>query len=86
MLFPKGKELSAVQKQESNQLVSNNMQQRFSKQFIAANFAIPEEQAVDFLFYAQDNGLDKKMLQPENEMELMEFLLRKSKEYKTRGK
>lgn len=86
LLFPKGKELSAVQKQESNQLVSNNMQQRFSKQFIAANFAIPEEQAVDFLFYAQDNGLDKKMLLPENEMELMEFLLRKSREYKTRGK
>lgn len=86
LLFPRGKELTAVQKQESRSLVSNNMQQRFSKEFITANFDIPEDKAVDFLFYAQENGLDKSMLRAENEMELMEFLMAKSEEYKARGR
>ena len=50
-----------------------------------ANFDIPENKAVDFLFYAQENGLDQNLLKPENEMQLMEFLFKKSKEYKARG-
>jgi hypothetical protein len=65
--------------------VSNNIQQRFSKDFIAANFDIPEDKAVDFLFYAQENGLDQDLLKPQNEMQLMEFLFKKSKEYKERS-
>ena len=86
LLFPKSKEPNAAHKEESRSMLSNNMQQRFSKQFITANFDIPEEKAVDFLFYVQENGLHKNMLRPENEMELMEFLFKKSKEYRERGK
>lgn len=85
LLFPKGKELSKVEKERNNQLISNNIQQRFSREFIKDNFDIPTEKAFDFLFYAQENGLDKDMLKPNNEMELMEFLYKKSKEYKKLG-
>ena len=72
-------------KNDYENLISNNIQQRFSKEFIEDNFNIPQEKAVDFLFYAQENGLDKDLLKPENEMQLMDFLLDKSKEYKKRG-
>lgn len=85
LLFPNGKKISIVEQQESQSLLSNNIQQRFSKDFIAANFGIPEDKAVDFLFFAQENGLDQDLLKPENEMQLMEFLFKKSKEYKERG-
>lgn len=85
LLFPEGEKISPVEKQEDMSTISNNIQQRFSKDFIAANFDIPEDKAVDFLFFAQENGLDKSLLKPENEMQLMEFLFKKSREYKQRG-
>ena len=85
LLFPEGKKISIVEQQENQSLLSNNIQQRFSKDFITANFGIPQEKAVDFLFYAQENGMDKNLLKPENEMQLMEFLFKKSAEYKVRG-
>ncbi len=85
LLFPKGKKVSIVEKQENQSLLSNNIQQRFSKDFISANFDIPEDKTADFLFYVQENGLDQNLLKPQNEMELMEFLFKKSKEYKARG-
>ncbi|MGO3182307.1 MAG: carboxypeptidase-like regulatory domain-containing protein [Aequorivita sp.] len=85
LLYPRGKTISIAERERNQALVSNNIQQRFSKDFIEANFDIPEDKAVDFLFYAQENGLDEKLLKPENEMELMEFLFKKSEEYKKRG-
>lgn len=85
LLFPKKNKLSSNEIQDDQSTISNNIQQRFSKDFIALNFDIAEENAVDFLFYVQENGLDKDMLKPENELELMEFLLLKSKEYKKRS-
>lgn len=85
LLFPKGEKITLVQEQEDISVISNNIQQRFSKDFIKANFDVPEDKAVDFLFYAQENGLDPDLLKPKNEMQLMEFLFKKSKEYKTRS-
>ncbi len=84
LLFPNGKKISIVEQNQKQALISNNIQQRFSKDFIAANFDIPEDKAVDFLFFAQENGLDQNLLKSENEMQLMEFLNEKSKEYKAR--
>lgn len=86
LLFPRGKTISIADRERNRALVSNNIQQRFSKDFILANFGIPEDKAVDFLFYAQENGLKQNLLKPENEMELMEFLFKKEKEYKERSK
>ena len=85
LLFPEGKTITLVEKKETQSIISNNIQQRFSKDFIAVNFGIPEDKAIDFLFYAQENGLDQDLLKPQNEMQLMEFLFKKSKEYKKRG-
>lgn len=85
LLFPQGEKITLIEKKKEEVLISNNIQQRFSREFIAANFAIPENKAVDFLFYAQENGLTENLLKPENEMQLMEFLYVKSAEYKARG-
>ena len=84
LLFPSGKRLNSVEQTKSDTNLSNNMQQRFSREFIHDNFDIPREQAYDFLFYAQENGLQSDLLKPENEMQLMDFLSKSSLEYKKR--
>ena len=82
LLFPKGKKLNAVKREEKSRLLSNNMQQRFSGEFLKANFDIPRDKAAEFLYYAQERGLTESLLKPENEMELMEFLRNKSLAFK----
>lgn len=84
LLFPKGKKISLGERERNDQLVSNNIQERFSREFIHDNFGIPADRAFDFLFYAQDNGLQSDLLKPENEIKLMDFLHKKSEEYKKR--
>ncbi len=84
LLFPKGKKISIGESDRNTQLISNNIQQRFSREFIQDNFDIPADQAYDFLYYAQDNGLESYLLKPENEIQLMDFLHKKSEEYKKR--
>lgn len=85
LLFPKGDKLNSVEKVKEEEAMSNNMQRRFSREFIHDNFDIPREKTFDFLYYVQENGLDKRLLKPENEMQLMEFLQEKSTEYKERS-
>ncbi len=85
VLFPSGTRLNSVEQTKTNTNLSNNMQQRFSREFIHDNFDIPREQAYDFLFYAQENGLKTDLLKPENEMQLMDFLNKSSVEYKKRA-
>ena len=86
LFLPKKDKTSPAEKLETGNSLNNNLQQRFSKNFITSTFEIPEDKAVDFLYFAQENGLEQRLLKPQNEMELMEFLLKKSKEYKARGK
>gem|GEM_PF-73786 len=86
MLFPNDKKLTKDELQRMNIKQSNNMQHRFSQEFIHDNFDIPWDKTSDFIFYAQENGLESNLLKPENEMLLMEFLMEKSKEYRMREK
>lgn len=81
LLFPKGKRLNPKDQVKNTERISNNMQERFSQEFIHDNFGIPREKTTDFLFYAQENGLEEHLLRPEQELELMTFLQKKSKDY-----
>lgn len=83
LLFPNRKKSSSnLKKAEEEVLLSNNLQQRFSRQFVKDNFDIPEKEALDFLFYVQDEGFEKDLLKPENELELMQFLNEQSEKFK----
>lgn len=84
LLFPNqsGKLTSKRKRAEDKTLVSNNLQRRFSQQFVSDNFDIPKEEAVDFLYFVQENGFDKDMFKPENELKLMQFLTDQSIVYK----
>lgn len=86
LLFPSDRKINSAERRKVDESLSNNMQQRFSREFIHDNFGISKEKAFDFLFYVQENGLDTTLLKPENEMQLMDFLHKSSEEYKKRGK
>ncbi len=85
LLLPKKERVAPAEKLQSGNDLNENLQQRFSKNFIADTFEIPEDKAVDFLYFVQESGLEKDLLKAENEMLLMEFLQKKSKEYKARS-
>ncbi len=64
------------------QALTTNLKQRFSPEFISKTFEIPAENAFDFLYFVEENGIELQLLKPENEMLLMEVLLQQSLIYK----
>lgn len=82
LIFPNSNKTSVGENRKDQADINYIIEQRFGKDFITENFDIAEDKIVDFLFYAQENGLDQDLLKPANELKLMEFLFRKGKEYK----
>ncbi|HEY9185926.1 MAG TPA: hypothetical protein VIM94_11425 [Salegentibacter sp.] len=56
--------------------------QLYDDEFFKENLDIREENINDFIFYASDSGLNAEMMQEGNELQLIEFLIAKSKDYK----
>ncbi len=54
----------------------------YNDDFFKRNLDIREENINEFIYYTQENGLNQKMLEKGNELDLIEFLIEKSKTYK----
>lgn len=84
-LIPKKeKKINVLEKFNSEGSISGALQQRFSREYISEFFKIPEENAVDFLYFAQEEGLESRLLREENEFQLIVFLQEKAVAYKKR--
>ncbi|HSI70371.1 MAG TPA: hypothetical protein VK941_09080 [Gillisia sp.] len=59
-----------------------DVRELYSDEFFRQNLDIEQEFIPDFIYYADANGLDEKMLQEGNELDLIEFLIEQSKKYK----
>lgn len=55
----------------------------YNDDFFRQNLNIDRNHINDFIFYAQSHGLTDEMLKKGNDLNLIEFLIQKSKEYKT---
>lgn len=55
----------------------------YEDSFFIENLNIEKDKINRFIFYVEEEGLQKNMLQKGNELELIEFLVKKSKEFKT---
>lgn len=79
-----------IQKQDKNKKsilkedIDIEVRKMYDNEFFHDNFNIKEEDINAFIFYAYDNGFDDKLLKKGNEMDLIEFLLDKSKEFNKR--
>ncbi|MDR9456499.1 MAG: carboxypeptidase-like regulatory domain-containing protein [Salegentibacter sp.] len=58
------------------------IRQLYNDEFFQENLDIKKENINDFIFYASDNGLTAEMMQEGNELDLIEFLIAKGREYK----
>jgi hypothetical protein len=54
----------------------------YDDEFFKANLNIERDKINDFIYYVTDHGLDNDLLEDGNELNLIEFLVEKSKEYK----
>lgn len=53
--------------------------------FFQENLNIERNNIMDFIYFAEENGLSKKMLKEGNQLDLIEFLIAQSKMYKTQS-
>ena len=68
-------------KVSEKELVTKEMQRRLGIGYISETFNIPEEKVNEFIYFVEENGMDKKLLKPENELLLFEYLDQQSKLY-----
>ncbi|WP_324721782.1 hypothetical protein [Salinimicrobium sp. HB62] len=56
----------------------------YEDDFFMEHLNISEDNIREFIYFAEDNGLTPEMLEPDNEMLLVEFLVAQSQKYKQR--
>jgi len=81
LFFPKKKrsqqEIIALQRIPVQALLN-----RLGHDYIEKTFGIPSDKVNDFVYFAEDGGLTRSMLEVENEIELLAYLFRQSTAYK----
>ncbi len=68
------------------ELVTDAVQKRFGNTYISKTFNIPEEKVNEFIYFVEENGLDKNLLKAENELLLIEYLHEQSNVYLLQSK
>jgi len=80
------REIFKSNKKEDNEVVRDDIDVQIRKvyndDFFRKNLDIDRDNINEFIYYAEENGLQDNMLQQGNELALIEFLIDKSKTYK----
>ena len=66
----------------TKQELDEKLRDLYDDEFFRANLDIEKDKINDFIYYVTDQGLDNDLLEDGNELNLIEFLVEKSKEYK----
>lgn len=80
--------LSSKEVTEDKELPRNvdvMVRKMYKDSFFKENLDIEAENINQFIFYVEDKGLSKSMLQKGNELDLIKFLVEKSKEFKAQN-
>lgn len=87
-LFKTREEKQEQRLNEQKNLSTTGLRDYYSNHYITDNFNIPEAQVGEFITYVESHGLDYSMLNEGKEMQFLEFLNQKSKEFliEERGK
>jgi hypothetical protein len=82
LLFPKKKKKAFKDLNSDKNFIARSLRQRFSNDYLLSIFEIEEDQANDFIYYVEENGMQPSWLKEENEIRLLDFMYQKSKAYK----
>jgi len=66
----------------TKQELDEKLRDLYDDEFFKANLDIEKDKINDFIYYVTDHGLDEDLLEDGNELNLIEFLIEKSEEYK----
>lgn len=66
----------------TKQELDEKLRDLYDDEFFRTNLDIEKDKINDFIYYVTDHGLDNDLLEDGNELNLIEFLIEKSKEYK----
>ena len=66
--------------------LEGDLRERYKTSFFKEIFGISSDKINDFILYAEDHGLTEKYLLPENQLDLLEFLMQQSKAYRLQSK
>lgn len=64
--------------------IDDQIKQLYDDEFFVDQLNIRRENINEFILFAEDNGLNPSMLEPKNEMVLIDFLVAQSQKYKQR--
>lgn len=78
-IFTPRNTLTNIDKEED---LEDELLQLKDDDFFEDQLNLQQDEMKDFVYYVEDHGLTREMLQPENEMQLIEFLVAKSQEFK----
>ncbi len=67
-------------------MVTKAVQSRFGINYISNTFNIPEDKVNEFVYFVEENGIDKNLLRSENELQLFEFIQKQSEVYLLQSK
>jgi hypothetical protein len=82
LIFGKPDKNKTPKTQEEKIALATNLSQRFSPRYIESFFGIPESKAPDFINFLEDKGIDTRLLKPENELELLDFMFARADAFK----
>lgn len=80
-LFKSRKDKQEKARQEVANIPLTGLRDYYSVRFIEDNFKIPEIKIDAFVMYVENNGLDYSLMKKGKEMEFLEFLTLRSKEF-----
>ena len=80
LIFPK-KKSNKKQEISETDMITNAVQKRFGNNYISKTFKIPEDKVNEFIYYVEENGIDRSLLRPENEFVLINYLHLQSRAY-----
>ncbi len=69
-------------KKKGDRKIDDYVRNMYNDQFFKDNLALDINQINDFIFFAEENGLDNTYLEKGKELDLIKFLIEKSKLYK----
>ncbi len=77
------KKKKSTKKEEISEtdMITNAVQKRFGNNYISKTFKIPEDKVNEFIYYVEENGIDRSLLRPENEFILIDYLHLQSRAY-----
>jgi hypothetical protein len=88
LLFPKQDKATKALTSDIRQreAIATGLRQRYNVYFFESQFGIDPLKVDDFIYFVDEQGISAEMLRPENEIQLLSFLLEQSQVYNSRAK